>query len=656
MIDPKKVDINIRKNLKTFFIEEIIGNCPYLSKGSSKKNCLLILDGKTTKIIDKFMGVIDLIEGGIIGIEKLSCKRKKFPQFHAIYFIEPSDESIRFMMNDFLDERPEELNEQGQNMAIKGPLYDFAHIVFCNYISDFGLQQLTTSKNLVYATLSIRQVYLDISAIDENLFSLEFDNEEKLLTTEINEKHDKVIEELANKAVSMLTLVRKVENVQLVYQNKGAADSFAVELKLRVQKLVDNVYDTKITKQEYPPVFVVILNRGFDLLTPFMRDMTYASLYFNLLGKTEHKLEYEMELEKEGVVTQITPLNDTDTIWLNFKYRAFTEAFKVVYESFQNFVKKNSKNSNNKEQGTKSANDLVDEIRRLPQYQEFIKDYSKHINTMRKVMKEFSDKNFKKVFEYEQGVATGAKKTGDAFAFGDIKKTDITDPEDKMRLALIGHFAYGLDLEAVSKTLLDDNMEKMKFKTLTTIFDKAKEQENYKLELDEDSEPNNPKYYKPKIGEYLSALTKNKFFEPKFFGKDFKKSDIYPKNSKSRCFDKNCFKKTSLYADKDSNSVIIFFVIGGISYNEVVMLNNMQESKSFGDFNLIMGGTTVHSPYSLVKKYNDLSLARKEKAKKDREDKRKLKEEEDKANKNAKDNAMFAVLETKKDVDEDDDV
>ena len=654
MIDPKKVDINIRKNLKTFFIEEIIGNCPHLSKGSTKKNCLLILDEKTTKIIDKFMGVIDLIEGGIIGIEKLSCKRKKFPQFHAIYFIEPSDESIRYMMNDFLDERPEELNDKGQNIAVKGPLYDFCHIVFCNYISDFGLQQLTTNKNLVYATLSVRQVYLDIFAIDENLFSLDFELEEKLLTTEINEKHDKIIEDLANKAVSMLTLVRKVENVQLVYQKTSPAENLAVELKQRVQKLIDNVHDTKITKQEYPPVFVVILNRGFDLLSPFMRDMTYASLYFNLLNKTEHKLEYELELEKEGVVTQVSPLNDSDTIWLNFKYRAFTEAFKVVYESFQNFIKKNSKGSG-KEQGGKSANDLVDEIRRLPQYQEFIKDYSKHINTMRKIMKEFSDKNFKKVFEYEQGVATSQKKTGDSFGFTDIKKADITDPEDKMRLALLGHYAYGLDLEAVSKTLLDNNTEKMKFKTLTTIFDKIKEKENYKLDMDEDSEPNNPKYYKPKIGEYLSALTKNKFFEPKFFGKDFKKFDIYPKNSKSRCFDRNCFKKTSLYADKDSNPVVIFFVIGGISYNEVVMMNNMQESKSFGDFNLIMGGTTVHSPYSFIKKYNDLSEARKEKAKKDREEKRRLKEEEEKANKNAKDNAMFKVLETKKDNEEEDD-
>jgi hypothetical protein len=48
----------------------------------------------------------------------------------------------------------------------------------------------------------------------------------------------------------------------------------------------------------------------------------------------------------------------------------------------------------------------------------------------------------------------------------------------------------------------------------------------------------------------------------------------------------------------------------------------VQESKSFGDFKLIMGGTGVYSPYSFLKKYNELNYEKKMKAKKEREDKR----------------------------------
>ena len=54
----------------------------------------MILDDKTSSLLDKFVGVIDLIEIGIIGIEKLDRVRKRFKQFHAIYLVEPTDKSI----------------------------------------------------------------------------------------------------------------------------------------------------------------------------------------------------------------------------------------------------------------------------------------------------------------------------------------------------------------------------------------------------------------------------------------------------------------------------------------------------------------------------------------------------------------------------------
>ena len=51
----------------------------------------------------------------------------------------------------------------------------------------------------------------------------------------------------------------------------------ATELKNRVQSLVDRICENKITSSIYPPVFLVLLNRGFDLTTPFMASNCYAS-------------------------------------------------------------------------------------------------------------------------------------------------------------------------------------------------------------------------------------------------------------------------------------------------------------------------------------------------------------------------------------------
>ncbi len=52
MIEPKKIDLNIRKNLKSFFLEEVIAQSPHIGKNKDRKNCLLILDKKTSKILD----------------------------------------------------------------------------------------------------------------------------------------------------------------------------------------------------------------------------------------------------------------------------------------------------------------------------------------------------------------------------------------------------------------------------------------------------------------------------------------------------------------------------------------------------------------------------------------------------------------------------
>ena len=93
--------MNIISNLKNFFIEQLLDKCPNRNENGVKKNSLLIIDKQTSKIIDSFISMMDLIENGILGIERLDCNRKKFQNFHIIYFVEPSQETIDQIINDY---------------------------------------------------------------------------------------------------------------------------------------------------------------------------------------------------------------------------------------------------------------------------------------------------------------------------------------------------------------------------------------------------------------------------------------------------------------------------------------------------------------------------------------------------------------------------
>lgn len=648
MIDPKIISYNIRNNLKRFFLDDLIGKTPHLGRGRDIKNTLLILDDKTTRVLDSFMGVIDLVEAGIIGIEKLSAKRKRFSKFHAIYFIEPSEESITFMLNDFFDERTIK-DEKGKNVKQEGPLYDFVHVVFCNKIDEMDLEKLTTNKNFVYACISMRQVNMDILTIDENLYSLEFKKEDKLMNKEISEKQEKIVLELVNQAMSVYTLIKKVENVQIIYHKGGAAEKFVVDFKIKTQKMINKVFKNKTDeemKEEFAPVFFVVINRGFDMLSPFLREMTYSGLYFNLLQQTEHKLKFEIESEKNMMIEREARLNETDPLWLNYKYQQFPDAMAEVSKSYQTFVNQNSKQKG----GT--INEMVNNLRSLPQFKEFIKDYSKHLNNMMNITKAYKEQNFRTVFEYEQGIATGQSKLGEKISFSDIKRKNIPNPDDRIRLALIAHNAFNFDMETISKALFPtENDLKMKYKGLSTLFDKARENEIDILKPSE--EGNSTQYYKPKIIDILIKLTKNKLFNDKGVSKRFKRHILYPEKSKSKCFNRNVFKKKGLFSNPETEPIVVFFYIGGMSYCEAQPLIGIQEAKNYGDFKILCGGTNLYSPFSLIKKYSDLNSEKKLKAQREREFKRMRKLQKEEEERNKKKNAMFAVLEEGTDSGED---
>lgn len=51
-----------------------------------------------------------------------------------------------------------------------------------------------------------------------------------------------------------------------------------------------------------------------------MNDMSYSGMFFSMLKKDKNRLDYEMELENQGVLQKTSYLNETDPIWRNLRY------------------------------------------------------------------------------------------------------------------------------------------------------------------------------------------------------------------------------------------------------------------------------------------------------------------------------------------------
>ena len=603
MIPTKTVDINIRKSLKSFFIDEVIAGTPNISLNQKQTNCLLVLDDRTAGILDKFVSIIDLIEAGVVGIERLNISRKRFESLHVIYFIEPTEENINLVKNDFRD--PHKItNEKGEEISIASPLYDFTHFVFISPIKSTVLANLISNNSLVQSMLSIRQINMDIMTIDENLFSLNFQNEDLLLKKQLGKEDEEILEELASKAMSIFTLIKKVENVQLIFEKTGVSEKFAEKFRPMIQEMVDGVNNLKVIKDVSPPVFFLIANRGSDLLSPLISDISLSSLHYNLHEKTENTIEFEVQSDDAETMKTITSyLNDTDPIWTDFKYKHISQAKKEIQKSFEDFSARMFPSSKKGDEGEEmNADQLAEDLRNLPQLEEAAQIYQTHLSNIRKLEGIMEEIRFDQIFELEQMIATKKKRDGNFFDFNnDFNKSAIITKEAAIRIALLLFLGHNKSIpECLS--ILPDEDSKSEFKILATTFDKARTSDTSKLLTDETIDASEIQYYHTNIRELMHQLLKNKIFNSNLAAK-FSKVDIYPAQSSLRPFERNCFRLTTGPKILEKFPIVVVFFIGGISYNEVAELSNMTESKEYGSFKLILGGTNIYSNYSFVQKY-----------------------------------------------------
>lgn len=100
-------------------------------------------------------------------------------------------------------------------------------------------------------------------------------------------------------------------------------------------------------------------------------------------------------------------------------------------------------------------------------------------------------------------------------------------PLDRIRLGLIAHFALGIETIQVNRNILLDDEEKMTYKALYNIFEKAKFKKANNLTVDKESPGNNPTYYTPEMAKIYKKIVNGDVFKPE---KKFplKKVPIYP--------------------------------------------------------------------------------------------------------------------------------
>lgn len=604
------------RNLTTnHLIDDLIENSLQLAQDSFT---LIIVDSYSAKLLGNYLTMTDILNKGIFSVESIYNTRQNFPNYNAIYFISPTENSINLLKKDFLNH----------------PKYKKILIYFTHKIEENNFN-LLIANNIIKRTILCKELNLSFFIKENNVFDLNFESGLKIFTLDDINKEN-LIKSISYRVFSVCTTLKFFPYIQ--YQNSS-------KLCYKLCEFLENLL------QEFGRIknlqrngILLLTDRTFDPMTPLLHDYVYEPLVYDLFSdKINKNEEIDVNFENEDnnnnniintnsnennqnkKIKKILKLSDKFELWNSYKLLHFANVLEKISEDFENFrasdlskVKKTNNSTN--------LEDMANIITKMSSYKLKSAELSNNLY-LAKELKELVSKNFiNEVIKLEQQIVTGENEKGEKIKERDLFKNFTilkaklqNNREELIRLLLILYTNLLIpenDFNHLSGKL--ERNEDLTFKNLTFLginkFDGNKidrrknvllKREKNKNIIINDSDAkfvglsSNPKF------EILVEKASN--FELDLNEFPFKNwsKELFLKIQK-KGGTKGLFggKNDDLNENEDLGK-LLFFNIGGLSRNEITSIQKL-EKNNMVNHKIIIGSTQLYTPKEYIKNLRDI--------------------------------------------------
>lgn len=326
-------------------------------------------------------------------IECLEKKRYPFENMDALYFLTPTDTSISLFLTDWE----------------KKPIYAKAHLFFTDHVSDELFGKISSSKARAFIR-TFREVYLDFIVVEPRLFihSHPIDIGQVYPS---KGKSNELVEQIA-KSICSLCISCKVQPVIRYACGKSPQDGIILALSEAVQNNFKKF--TEITKPDnFSQGTLLILDRSYDQLTPFLHDFHYQALINDTL-KIENGKKY-MHKGSDGE-EKVIYLDEEDSIFLSLKHMHLADCSRKLAADFSAFEE-----ANKAPIGTDIAR-MQEAVANMADFQLKKEKYAIHLDMATMCSRKYSQERLDVLAMLEQDLATGFDVDGDAIGnlFNDV--------------------------------------------------------------------------------------------------------------------------------------------------------------------------------------------------------------------------------------------
>jgi len=602
--------VNIKRVSATRLLEEMVKKVV----GYPKVMCV---DPLGMRIVSSCLKVSDMSDLGVAVIENLKIPREPLPALPCIYFLEPCQESLTALVNDFK----------------KSPMYKEAHLFFTSKISDALFEVIKASPELIARIGTLTELNLEYLSLEPCVFSL--DMPEALPTIgpymiaadvlPMDQKH--LEQEMAAKiAKRLLTVCLSFDELPAIRYQHG--QTCAQHVATALNGLFDGMERARDGPKLSAPAggssTLLILDRTYDPLAPMLHDFYVQGCAVDQLKITGNKFLYKAnhvllnsDIDAEG--------NWVDPVWGKVQHKFIGTAQGEVDSHTAELQKRPAfkmlQSGGGKAMNIKGMSDVVKD---LPKFKHEYERSLICVDVLRKTMTEAA-----KIIpqgNVEQAMTAGKLNKEEQEDFRNLLAgrtiMDIKDHE-KLRLfllyALTQFWAIGKSMPPEVKTALmqlcgrdDPAIERAlsAFEKFTKVMVADPMWNARRSKKKRDDEETLLARFNPMLKDILDALTKNTLSsgdfpymrEPTGGVAAAGKAGSAGKSMRSGVKPKWAQKKASSEGGAEEAKVpkLIIFVVGGITYAEqrVVYEAYAEASKAKGaaPMPIILGGTSLLHP------------------------------------------------------------
>lgn len=383
----------------------------------------------------------DIMEKKITLVESLDKKRAPFPDMGAVYLVEPSQESVSKILQDFTEK----------------PLYGNAvFLYFLGRLPDELLNQIKQCRPLLRRVKCLSEINVDFLAKEERAFTL--DMRESFKSFYLRNDATPAERIIADKLVTVCATLNEYPHIRF-RQSSAVCSSLSAIFHLKMDAFVASnpswwyhggPQKSQAARRERGTL--LLLDRADDCLTPIMHDFHYQSMVRDLLTMEGDRITFQNDKSDGTAQTEAKDalLDEKDSVWVDLRGKHIAAVIENLSARIREIMNSSSGNAfGGKKSGNMSLSEMASALKALPEYREVMSKLSQHMHLAHECMDVLGREGLMELSEFEQTVATGKDEDGRSPSLSDMVDTcerllmKMKDPKDRLRIILVFTVSQG---------------------------------------------------------------------------------------------------------------------------------------------------------------------------------------------------------------------